>query len=84
VSTHTLRVEWPVLDPAMRDNEAMADAAIDWPGFAEGYQVTVVEPPRIWVEPITAAGRLRHRAKDADRLVVCEASVFQRIARRAA
>lgn len=70
-----LQVTWPVLDPAMRDNEAMADAAMEWPSFAEGYQVTVLENPRIRVELLDEAGRRKHKA---DRVVICEAPVFKR------
>jgi hypothetical protein len=71
-----LRVVWPILDPAMRSDEAIADAALQWPSFAENYQVTVLELPRIRVEKTDELDRIRHRT---DRVVVCEAPVIKRV-----
>ncbi len=76
-----LQVKWPILDPAMRDLEALADAAIEWPGIAESYQVTVLDNPTMRVEKLDRAGRRRY---NTDRVVVFEAPVFQRVTGRAA
>lgn len=75
MSTYTLRVVWPILDAAMYDDEAMAQAWFDWPAFPEHHQVTVVDNPRMEVVRLEAWQRL---ALKADRAVVCSAPVVQR------
>jgi hypothetical protein len=76
MSTHTLRVVWPILDEAMYDDEAMAEAWFDWPKHPEQHQVTVLDNPRMDVIRLEGWQRL---ALKADRAVVCEAPVVQRI-----
>ena len=75
MSTHTLKVVWPILQEAMYDDEAMADAWFDWPRFPEMHQVTVVDTPRMFVVRLDGFQRL---ALKADRAVVCEAAVITR------
>ncbi|MFI5891954.1 hypothetical protein ACIA5D_17775 [Actinoplanes sp. NPDC051513] len=74
--THVLRVEWPIHDDRMLDDEAIASAWFDWPHFPEKHQVTVVGTPTMRVEPIPAE---RQRQTRATRAVVCEAPVIARI-----
>lgn len=76
MSSHTLRVEWPIHDEAMYDDEAIAQAWFDWPHHPELHQVTVVGQPRMWIEPIEPG---RQRQARAARAVVCEAAVVARI-----
>lgn len=71
-----LRVLWPIVDDTMTDAEAVADAAMEWPAFAEVYQVTVLDVPRIRVIALDAR---RQRRFQATRAVVCEAPVVQRV-----
>ncbi len=71
----TLRVVWPIHDPAMRDAEAIASASFEWPDFAEDRQVTVTAPPRIRVVQLDAHQR---QGLHADRAVVCDAPVIRR------
>jgi hypothetical protein len=74
--THTLRVEWPIHDPEMFDDEAIADAWFDWPRHPEKHQVTVVGTPLMRVEAIPPE---RWRQARARRAVVCEAPVIARL-----
>ncbi len=70
-----LRVVWPIVDDAMYDDEALAEAWFEWPAFPERYQVTVVDSPRMQVIRLDAEQRQQMRAS---RAVVCEAPVIQR------
>lgn len=71
----TLRVVWPIHDPAMYETEAVAAATFEWPWFAEKHQVTVTGSPTIRVVPLGVQQQVELRA---DRAVVCEAPVIRR------
>jgi hypothetical protein len=77
VSGLTLRVVWPIIDDAMYDAEAIADASFEWPVFAEQHQVTVLDTPRIRVVHLDDQQR---QGLNARRAVVCEAPVIKRTA----
>lgn len=76
MSTHILRVVWPIEDEAMYDREAIADAWLDWPRHPERQQVTVVDTPRMTVVRLDEQ---QQAALRATRAVICEAHVIQRI-----
>lgn len=71
----TLRVVWPIHDPAMYDAEAITAAWSELPGFAEAKQVTFADRPRMSVVALTDEQRV---AFGASRAVVCEAPVIRR------
>ncbi|WP_045740905.1 hypothetical protein [Actinoplanes rectilineatus] len=75
MSTHILRVVWPIHDDAMYDDEAIADAWIDWPHHPEKQQVTVVDTPRMHVVRLDPR---QQEAFGASRAVMCEAHVIER------
>lgn len=89
VSTHTLRVVWPIVDDALFDDEAFVQAWLDWPKFLRDYQVEPVDNPRIRVvdlDDVPLSGRERAAFRKATRAVVCEAPVvrsFQTLGRAA-
>jgi hypothetical protein len=75
MSTHILRVVWPIFDAGMYDTEAVAAAWNDWPHHPEKHQVTVTGTPRIRVVRLDPRQAEQMRAV---RAVVCEAPVIQR------
>lgn len=76
----TLRVVWPIVDPLLSDQDAILEAWADLPSFAEHYQVTVSDRPRMWVKELDID---QARAFKALRAVVCEAPVVRRLGREA-
>lgn len=79
-ASHILRVVWPILDPGMFNDEAIAQAWFQWSQFPEAHQVTVLGTPSMRVEELGADERKVHGAV---RGVVCTAPVTRRVGRAA-
>lgn len=71
----TLQVIWPIHDFAMTEAEAIHDAWLELPAFAEKRQVTIADRPQMRVVDLNAEQRAAFRAS---RAVVCLAPVIKR------